>query len=57
VEWDGRNVYLLYVAAGALLKQNRLQDSLSKFDRLLLQEQIMLRRLRAQLRIAGVEAI
>jgi predicted O-linked N-acetylglucosamine transferase (SPINDLY family) len=38
LERDGRNVYLLYVAAGALLKQNRLQDSLSKFDRLLLQE-------------------
>jgi protein O-GlcNAc transferase len=38
LQLDGANVYLLYVAAGALLKQNRLQDSLSKFDALLLYE-------------------
>ena len=38
LQTDGNNAYLLYVAAGALLKQNRLQDSLSKFDQLLLQE-------------------
>jgi protein O-GlcNAc transferase len=38
LEADSTNVYLLYVAAGALLKQNRLQDSLLKFDKLLLHE-------------------
>ena len=35
---DSANTYLLYVAAGALFKQNRLQDALSKFDQLLLHE-------------------
>jgi predicted O-linked N-acetylglucosamine transferase (SPINDLY family) len=38
LEADGTNVYLLYVAAGALFKQGRLQDALSQFDRLLLLE-------------------
>ncbi|SDS06307.1 tetratricopeptide repeat protein [Bradyrhizobium canariense] len=38
LEIEGANAYLLYVAAGALLKQNRLQDSLSTFDRLLSRE-------------------
>jgi protein O-GlcNAc transferase len=38
LEVDANNGYLLYVAAGALLKQDRLQDSLSTFDRLLAQE-------------------
>jgi protein O-GlcNAc transferase len=33
---DRTNAYLLYVLAGALFKQNRLQDSLLKFDELLL---------------------
>jgi protein O-GlcNAc transferase len=36
LEADRSNVYLLYVVAGARLKQNRLQDALSKFDELLL---------------------
>jgi protein O-GlcNAc transferase len=35
---DRANVYLLYVVAGAWLKQNRLQEALSKFDELLLHE-------------------
>ena len=35
---DGHNAYLLYVAAGALFKQDRLQEALSKFDALLLLE-------------------
>jgi tetratricopeptide (TPR) repeat protein len=35
LEVDANNDYLLYVAAGALLKQDRLQDSVSTFDRLL----------------------
>src|SRR5215831_7406634 len=34
-EFDANNGYLLYVAAGALRKQDRLQDSISAFDRLL----------------------
>jgi protein O-GlcNAc transferase len=38
LETDPANVYLLYVAAGALFKQGRLQDSLLKFDTLLLRE-------------------
>jgi protein O-GlcNAc transferase len=33
---DRTNAYLLYVLAGALFKQDRLQDSLLKFDELLL---------------------
>jgi protein O-GlcNAc transferase len=35
---DPANAYLLYVVAGAHLKQNRLQDALTKFDELLLLE-------------------
>jgi protein O-GlcNAc transferase len=35
LETDRNNVYLLYVAAGALFRQGRLQDALSQFDRLL----------------------
>jgi protein O-GlcNAc transferase len=38
LESDAGNVYLLYVAAGALLKQDRLQESLAMFDRLLVLE-------------------
>jgi protein O-GlcNAc transferase len=38
LEADRTNVYLLYVAAGALFRQGRLQDALSQFDRLLLLE-------------------
>jgi protein O-GlcNAc transferase len=35
---DRANVYLLYLVAGAHLKQNRLQDALTKFDELLSHE-------------------
>src|ERR1700733_9174013 len=35
LEADGTNAYLLYVAAGALFKQDRLQEALATFDRLL----------------------
>jgi protein O-GlcNAc transferase len=35
---DRANTYLLYVVAGAWLKQNRLEDALTKFDELLLLE-------------------
>src|SRR6266702_7336149 len=35
LEIDARDVYLLYVAAGAWLKQDRLHESLAMFDRLL----------------------
>ena len=38
LETDRSNVYLLYVLAGVLLKQNRLRDSLLKFDELLSHE-------------------
>jgi protein O-GlcNAc transferase len=38
LETDRANVYLLYVAAGALFRQRRLQDALSLFDRLLVLE-------------------
>jgi protein O-GlcNAc transferase len=38
LEADRSNVYLLYVVAGARLKQNRLQDALLKFDELLLHQ-------------------
>ncbi|HTB00933.1 MAG TPA: tetratricopeptide repeat protein [Bradyrhizobium sp.] len=38
LEADRGNAYLLYVLAGALLKQGRLQESLLKFDELLLHE-------------------
>jgi len=34
-EFDANNGYLLYLAAGALRKQDRLQDAVSAFDRLL----------------------
>ena len=35
---DAGNVYLLYVAAGALLKQGKLADALATFERLLARE-------------------
>jgi predicted O-linked N-acetylglucosamine transferase (SPINDLY family) len=35
LEAHGTNAYLLYVAAGALFKQDRLQEALATFDRLL----------------------
>jgi tetratricopeptide (TPR) repeat protein len=35
LELDAGNVYLLYVAAGALLKQGKFTDALAAFDRLL----------------------
>jgi predicted O-linked N-acetylglucosamine transferase (SPINDLY family) len=38
LQLDGANAYLLYVAAGALFKQGRLQDALVQFDRLLSHE-------------------
>lgn len=38
LEFDRNDAYLLYVAAGALFKQDRLQESLSRFDALLLLE-------------------
>src|SRR5580693_1586992 len=38
LEADRANTYLLYLVAGAQLKQNRLQDALTKFDELLVHE-------------------